>query len=204
MNYNQQQFMRMQQAQGLPFYMAYPLRDVFMTEMEYERDRERMKQLYPKEAKELQEYVEEECDKLEYEGSMMFDEYPDRMMLKMICDKIYQEYTAGDVNILDEASWSGQLEEEVSETMSESVESTQLRPGGNCRDNNCSGRPDRPPHRPGRPPHDPGRPPFDPGRPPHRPGRPPQNQGLENLIEVLLYNEMYKRRCRHNRCRQWW
>ena len=195
MDYRQQQFMRMQQAQGMPFYMAYPLRDIFMTEMEYERDKERMKQLYPKEAKELQEYVEEECDKLEYEGSMMFDEYPDRMMLKMICDKIYQEYTAG--NSIEQAA------EEIIEVEAESVEGMQARPDGNCRSGNCPGRPDRPPHHPGRPdrpPHHPGRP----DRPPHRPGRPPQNQGLENLIEVLLYNEMYKRRCRHNRCRQWW
>ena len=28
--------------------------------------------------------------------------------------------------------------------------------------------------------------------------------GLRNLIEVLLYNEMYKRRCRYKRCRRWW
>ena len=88
------QWMQMQQAQGMPFYMAYPIRNVYMTEMEYERDRERMNQLYPKEAKDLQKFVEDECDKLEYEGSMMFDEYPDRVMLKMICDRIYQEYTA--------------------------------------------------------------------------------------------------------------
>ena len=165
MNYNQMQWMQMQQAQGMPFYMAYPIRNVYMTEMEYERDRERMNQLYPKEAKDLQKYVEDECDKLEYEGSMMFDEYPDRVMLKMICDRIYQEYTA-----------------ENGKANKNKVESMQARPS-NCR--NC--------------PQD--RPPMGPGRPPMRPGN---DSGLNNLIEVLLYNEMYKRRCRHRRCRQWW
>ena len=42
--------------------------------MEYERDMERMKQMYPDKAKKVQRYVEDECDKMEYEGSMMFDE----------------------------------------------------------------------------------------------------------------------------------
>ena len=36
---------------------------------------------------ELQYHVGETCDKMEYEGSMMFDEYPDRLMIrKMACD----------------------------------------------------------------------------------------------------------------------
>ena len=44
-----------------------------------------------------------------------------------------------------------------------------------------------------------------PPRPSHRPGmRPPRDQGLENLIQVLLFNEMHQRRCRHKRCRRWW
>ena len=28
--------------------------------------------------------------------------------------------------------------------------------------------------------------------------------GLSDLVEVLLYNEMYRRRCRHRRCNRWW
>ena len=52
-----------------------------------------------------------------------------------------------------------------------------------------------------------GPPPPPPGPgwgPPPGPGRPPQGNGLQNLIEVLLFNEMYQRRCRHKRCRRWW
>ena len=93
MDYKQNQFMRMQQYQyapQVPFYMSYP-QNIYMTELEYDRDMERMKELYPEEAKQIQGLVEEECDKLEYEGSMMFDEYPDRVTLKIICDRIYQK-----------------------------------------------------------------------------------------------------------------
>ena len=90
MDEKQKQLMRMQQYQyapQLPFYMSYP-QNMYMTELEYERDMERMKELYPEDAKQIQRLVEEECDKMEYEGSMMFDEYPDRVMLKAICDRI--------------------------------------------------------------------------------------------------------------------
>ena len=93
MDEKQKQLMRMQQYQyapQLPFYMSYP-QNMYMTELEYERDMERMKELYPEDVKQIQSLVEEECDKMEYEGSMMFDEYPDRVMLKAICDRIGQK-----------------------------------------------------------------------------------------------------------------
>ncbi|MCD7762971.1 MAG: hypothetical protein LUI14_07195 [Lachnospiraceae bacterium] len=46
-------------------------------EFSEERDFRMLQGMYPNEAKELLELVEEECDRLEYEGSPMFDEYPD-------------------------------------------------------------------------------------------------------------------------------
>ena len=47
MDYNQEQFFRMQQydAPKLPFYMSYPMQNLYLTEMEYEKDMERMKEL---------------------------------------------------------------------------------------------------------------------------------------------------------------
>lgn len=181
MDYKQEQFMRMQQyqyASGMPFYMSYPMQNINMTELDYERDMDRMKELYPEEAKRIQKLVEEECDQMEYEGSMMFDEYPDRLMLKVICERIYQNAV--------------QPVEAASELEAEQVEEQNFRPWP-------PGPPGPPP-----PPWPPGRPPGPPGPPPPPPGRPPHNPGLSNLIEVLLYNEMYNRRCRHNRCRRWW
>ena len=65
----------------MPFYLTYPMPNVYQTEKEYERDMERMKELYPKRMKKLLAYVEEECDKMEYEGSEMYDEYPDKVLL---------------------------------------------------------------------------------------------------------------------------
>lgn len=46
------------------------------TEMEYEKDMERMKQYYPAETKEIMELVEQRLDQLEYEGSRIYDEEP--------------------------------------------------------------------------------------------------------------------------------
>ncbi|WOO38931.1 hypothetical protein R2R35_10735 [Anaerocolumna sp. AGMB13020] len=48
-----------------------------------------MKHLYPEKAKKMMVLIEEECDKLEYDGSCMFDEYPDRVYLGKLVDKIY-------------------------------------------------------------------------------------------------------------------
>ena len=80
MDDNREQIWKMQQydVPRMPFYMSYPMQNLYLTEMEYEKDMERMKELYPKEVTCILEAVEEECDKMEYEGSLMFDEYPDR------------------------------------------------------------------------------------------------------------------------------
>lgn len=135
MDYSQEQFFKLQQAGGGTMYqMGYPMQSLYMSELEYQQDMERMKSLYPDEVKRIQELVEEECDQMEYDGSMMFDEVPDRLMLRRICDRIYQK-----------------LNEQM---QPQSMEA--------------------------------------------------QNRGPRNLIEVLLFNEMFNRRCRHRRCRRWW
>ena len=43
----------------IPFYMVYPMQNVYLTEMDYEKDRDRMKELYPKEARKIEKIVEE-------------------------------------------------------------------------------------------------------------------------------------------------
>jgi hypothetical protein len=58
-----------------------------------DKDWDYMKQLYPVVAKKLIVEVEDECDKLEYDGSCMFDEYPDRVYLGRIIDRIYLKYS---------------------------------------------------------------------------------------------------------------
>ncbi len=247
MDFKQEQFMRMQQYQfapKMPFYMSYPMQNIYMTEMDYDRDMERMKELYPEEAKRIQKLVEEECDQMEYEGSMMFDEYPDRLMLKVICERIYQnamqpqiaeqelqpdqqlpyhlkpaaeQEALSELNgqqpdqaLSHEQALSYDQELSQDQGLSEETEMTheqepvrdQVLTAEQVEEQNYRRGPGRPP---GPPPPGWGPPPPPGWRPPPPPpGRPPHNPGLGNLIEVLLYNEMYNRRCRHNRCRRWW
>lgn len=46
--------------------------------------------MYPEKMSRVQKKVEEECDKMDYEGSMMYDEFPDRVLLKRISRNIYE------------------------------------------------------------------------------------------------------------------
>lgn len=78
--------------QKVPFYMTYPMQNLYLTEMEYEKDMERMKALYPREVQTLQQMVERRCDEMEYEGSRMYDENPDRYMLEREAQKLFEEF----------------------------------------------------------------------------------------------------------------
>ena len=129
---------QMQMQAGLPMQMQ----GNYLKEMEYEKDLDRMRELYPNEVKKIQKYVDEECDRMEYEGSLMFDEYPDKTMLSLVSKRI-----------MDKIAQDSEKDE---------VETSEC----------CGGS--------------------------RRGG------GLSDLVEVLLYNEMYRRRCRHRRCNRWW
>ena len=44
MDYNQEQFFHAQfDVPKMPFYMSYPMQNLYLTEMEYEKDMDRMK-----------------------------------------------------------------------------------------------------------------------------------------------------------------
>ncbi len=57
----------------------------------YEDDMLYLKRLYPKIGLEIAEFVEDACDKMEYEGSLMFDEYPDRLSIMKLVNDIYDK-----------------------------------------------------------------------------------------------------------------
>jgi len=78
----------------LPYYMAFPMPSLFGDDKQDKQDMEYLKSMYPNTVKQLLLYVEAECDKLEYEGSMMFDEYPDQLQLHMMCNRIYDNVKA--------------------------------------------------------------------------------------------------------------
>ncbi len=220
MDYKQEIFYKtpQQNMSKVPFYMAYPMQTVYMEELEYARDLEKLKGMYPKEVRSIQEMVEDECDKMEYEGSLMFDEYPDRVMLNRIVKRIYDSASVSqpdlqrmEVEQCDRGEYEREQYEEgaYEEFQQENMEAEELPLEGNLIAQRGPGwgpgGPGRPPGGPGWGPGGPGRPPGGPGWGPGRPpGPPPKGNGLQNLIEVLLFNEMYQRRCRHKRCRRWW
>ena len=162
MDFNQRDyFFQMQQLRQMPYPFMYPYPDLYMSEMETERDLQYLQQMYPADAKRMQKKVEEELDKLEYEGSMMYDEYPDRVSMLLICDRIEKAFAREDAE--------RQAREEADMQTDEDM---------NAMDMRRRGRGDRDDPR------------FDRGR--------------RNLLEVLLFNEMHKRRCKRRQCRRFW
>lgn len=77
-------------TRNTPYYnMGTEGRETLSDYEEAERDMEYLQQLYPAVWRRLQAEVQEECDRLEYEGSCMFDQYPDRVTIDRIIRKIY-------------------------------------------------------------------------------------------------------------------
>ena len=117
---------------------------------ETERDQERLKNLYPEVAKELMPYVEEECDKLEFEGSIMFDEYPDKIALGRITAHIYDQV---------KDRYNPAEGEDKDEMLAMNAETYRRYP--------------------------------------------PRKNWLGDLIDVLFFEEMFRRRCRRRNCRRY-
>ncbi len=122
---------------------GYDYEDIIEEERQMEKDLRMLQSMYPEAVKKILPCVEEICDRMEYEGSMMFDEHPDKITIRRLSDEIYEQ--TGDV-------WP---EEPVQEP--DGVMSMQYQGDG--------------------------------------------RGALGELIQILLLQEMYHRRCRHHRCR---
>ncbi len=59
---------------------------------ELEEDNAYLKYLYPRITKQICGFVEEECDKMEYEGSLMFDVFPDKTALQIMAAGIMKDF----------------------------------------------------------------------------------------------------------------
>lgn len=59
---------------------------------ELEEDNAYLNYLYPQITKQIREFTEEACDKLEYEGSLMFDVYPDKASLRIMAGEIQGDF----------------------------------------------------------------------------------------------------------------
>lgn len=75
----------------LPYYMAYPMPLQYDDDRIEQRDFEYMKSMYPMTVKIILPFVEEECDRMSYEGSMIYDEYPDQLQIRLMCNRIYDK-----------------------------------------------------------------------------------------------------------------
>lgn len=59
---------------------------------ELEDDNAYLKYLYPQITRQISEFVEEVCDQMEHEGSLMFDQYPDRTALQILASGIEKDF----------------------------------------------------------------------------------------------------------------
>lgn len=96
----------MQQFQ--PFYMTFQPEMYFDEDSICRRDYDYMKSTYPDTAKRIMPYVEAECDRMEYHGSMMFDEYPDQLQLHMMCRRISKKIRENEEK-MEEGKWMEEL-----------------------------------------------------------------------------------------------
>lgn len=78
----------------LPFFMAYPdyLKGTgLMQEKDLWKDMEYLRQMYPTKLRKYEKRVEDILDKIDYEGSMIYDEYPDKLGLQMLSRAVAKE-----------------------------------------------------------------------------------------------------------------
>lgn len=71
-----------------PFYMSYQDPRFWEEERLQEREHQLMRSFFPKTARQIQQKVEEECDRIDYPGSFLYDEYPDKFMMEQVCRRI--------------------------------------------------------------------------------------------------------------------
>lgn len=148
-------------------------RELMQLAKQDEEDLARMKELYPARIREILAEVERACDTMEYEGSIMFDEMPEKQRILDMADGIRRKM-------------EGQMEkweQEQSRLQEEDIYVMNHEYGVSQR------RPPQPPPGPSRHPM------------PPQPLRP--SDWFGDLVQVLLQNEMYHRRCRHRNCRRW-
>ena len=123
-----------------PFYATQGSPGFYNEEREQEKEFDLMRSYYPDTARRIQEKAEAQCQLLDYEGSRLYDEYPDRFMLYHIChDRLMMRGLCRQIR----EQVAGELEmQEVGDRF------------------------------------------------------------LDDLIEVLVYQEISRRRCRRRRCRK--
>lgn len=81
---------------------------------EEEQDMAYFRTLYPSCIRRMRDYVEEECDHLDGPGSLIYDEYPDRVRLGLARDRIFTRMKEDSV---PEAVYQEEFARDVAETL---------------------------------------------------------------------------------------
>jgi len=84
-----------------PFYMQYPMYGIWDEQQQCMKDYEYMRQMYPREIAKMQDCVEDVCDRMEYDGSVMYEEYPDRVSMILLRNEI-MERMRNEQSLMDE------------------------------------------------------------------------------------------------------
>lgn len=71
-----------------PYFQRPEFSEILEEQRDEERDLRRLQSMFPETAKLLMPYIGEECDRMEYEGSAMFDEYPDPTTVRRIQQRV--------------------------------------------------------------------------------------------------------------------
>ncbi len=88
----------------------------------FEQEKQKMNEYLPPNLRRILPYVQAECDRYEYSGSPMFDEYPDALMLDSMCSRIYERLMEQEPSLFEEPA-----AEEVSGLYDSSVFATSRR-----------------------------------------------------------------------------
>jgi hypothetical protein len=87
----------------LPSGLMLPENDMIDEEALY-RDQEYLKQMYPARARLILALVEDRCDRMEYEGSPMFADYPDKESFLRVARDIFKMVSGDSQNQDEEAN----------------------------------------------------------------------------------------------------
>lgn len=79
----------------IPFYKTFPFLDYYKNESQYEDDLVRVKEMYTGDVAMMQGVIEKRCDELEYEGSWIYDEFPDRQRVAVEKERISANFMTG-------------------------------------------------------------------------------------------------------------
>ena len=91
------------------------------------RDMEYFQGMYPRRIREIQKYVVQQCDVMDYAGSPIYDEYPDSLMIDQICHTICEKIPEDwmEAEEISEEETFAQTEEVESKKIDDTIELAQ-------------------------------------------------------------------------------